>query len=374
MLSPCLCLSLILHRCHVGYAFLPKPYQNSNPKRISNELKLQQMTNTNFLIPLKASTFDLNEDINPKNTLPEKTNAPSEMEFWLDLRDTALTPQDALSYLYKELSSDYSSYGWEVITKQEEEATSVYPTVVIPDMFQRILLDDNVHLKKKKKNIFSMHNLDVIYHSSETNILQSETRLSRQESSVSSSIFGKSLPISSSSDIMMYPMTAMECLSTHQWVLLDYSKNFPSQDETERITKVSDLIQFLSLSTKNSSSGWLQSGGSGLILTSSDMENQSTTSDEIGGGGIAVVCKTRTDLLKAGVALQQYQFSTSFLSSQSISTSASGIAFVESTSRSSERCFENQPLVAMVLPFDASLWKTVAFLYGVSPSSKDEEQ
>jgi len=353
-------------------AFLPRYYPTATG--ISNKWNPQKPGISRRFYLLQASTYNLDEEIDPQSNLSESTDIVSDTEFWLDLRDTALTPQDALSYLYRELASDCSMYGWKLrrTEKGDEDydATSIDPDIIIPDLIHRIMLNDNTFVKKKnKRESILFQDLDLIFHSSDTNLLHLETNVSSENMSTESSFcFGRSLQISpSSDDTMMHPMTAMDCLSSQQWVLLDSANNLSFGDETERMSKVSDLIQFLSFSNNDD----LAASSSGLILTSSSTNKE--VSDPSTQGGVAVVCKSRSDLLIAGQALQQYQFSTSLSSSQSILTSESGIAFVQDSSDNGDVKIKNPSKTAMVLPFDASLWKTVAFLYGQSLFSHDEE-
>ena len=316
----------------------------------------------------------------------------SSTEFWLDLRNTAIAPRAALHYLYNDLYTDFDSFGWKsTLTEQGNR--------IIPNLVQRILIseEDLSQLSKGIPNFSSssssksqdyyidqfllehIQSLDLVYLDKSSNTLipyiPSVTK-EKNDSSIETltSPIGKRIPISSDPSTIVDPISAMEYLSKqNQWVLIDHQSSSDESEDgsNERNKKVIDLIDFLAITSGSSGSGG--SGGSNLVLGESNTnKNSEKEQDEIvGGGGLAITCRTTKELLLNGASLQQYQYRAG--KGQYHSMSDGGIALMCSNSDGFEDDRMTQK-VAVVLPFDMSIWKTAAFMFGQSKDDEEESE
>ena len=238
-----------------------------------------------------ASTIsnDLSEDWTP-------------VELWLDLRGTAITPRMALSKLDEDSFLPASKV---LVSIQDAQRAVQFSEVGDPDMLVVDESDDSFYDAK----IPSIH-------------------------------YG--IVVTLDGDSFVDPIPALETTTKGGWVLID-SVGGDEAYMKARHEAVSNLIDFIS--------GGLSLGGDSFSLataTENVVVEGSTYNSEV--GGIAVVCRTKADLIEAANALQS-------IGSGSLTTTESGILLKVEPSDSSSASAKESLRSAFVLPFDMSLWK-----------------
>ena len=333
-----LLLFYIPNETHSFSFFIPSSIRNLH---YINKNYFSKTKITSNLLQRRISTSsdsDLNQEDKTFHESP--TNTPNiekstRFEFWLDLRDIAITPYAALDYLYKECEKE-----WKLMSNDDISIS------VFPHLMDRILIssssrsntrtvstDEDVdpvllkHLKSLDMLYFDESQTNLLSHNSDTNVVP----------------VGKRFPISLDPKVMIDPIPAMEYLSHDQkspaWVVMDYPSKSSISETTScksvesRLQHISDLVHFLS-----------------MTMPSAKQMNTK---------GIAILCKTNLELMQSASYLQQFQ------SFDSISkTSDSGIVFIPTQGHTHDtQNYDETIQAAIVLPFDMTLWKTVIHMF-----------
>ena len=283
--------------------------------------------------------------IHPSSSMLESDG--SRPELWLDLRMTALFPDQVVDYLIEQLIEDNDG---EELVSPDAAGYSECP-------FDRILLsDESFQLTLNKKSEYTDGLVDILYIPTEA---KDQVAISDCTSNGGMSVpfgsiayMGKEDPATTVDD----PIISLDVLSSGKWmVLLDEDDGVDAADEPKRVDSISSFLQ---LAVASSGGFSLFGGGDsdgGLILE----DNTDTQKDKLNQGGVAVGCSSKSMLVQMASLLQTIQ------SGSSVSTTESGI-LIQSSENKSDCDTETEPALrfALVLPFDLTLWKTALLLYG----------
>lgn len=153
-------------------------------------------------------------------------------------------------------------------------------------------------------------------------------------------------------DSLSDPMAALEVLQKG-WVVVD-SDGIP--DEDKRAQAVTGLVDFLFAGFSTPSESLLlgvkddikKSPPGGSAADHSDARGAASTST----AGIAIGCKTKSDLFRAGISARSLQM-------RNLATSDSGILVQMEPSDEGAPA----PPLAVLIPFDALLWKAASVFF-----------
>jgi len=179
------------------------------------------------------------------------------------------------------------------------------------------------------------------------------------------------------------PLSVLDDVSKKQWVLLDIQ-----QQEDDDVNNgvgtgaIFNLLELVSNSIQFGAGSWDLLGGNtrNIIGDNSATDKDVLPLDGHGVGGVGMTCSSPSSLMEMAAIIQSLS-----PGSKGYRTTESGIFVqqsLEGTSSSSSECStgssrgsssrgimddENNPLTvnyAIVMPFDASLWKAASFLLG----------
>uniref|UniRef100_A0A7S2HI02 Uncharacterized protein n=1 Tax=Helicotheca tamesis TaxID=374047 RepID=A0A7S2HI02_9STRA len=181
--------------------------------------------------------------------------------------------------------------------------------------------------------------------------------------------------------LLLDPILAMDTITSNKWVLVDTTSSNTKNSETERYESITSLVEFMG--------GILSSNPSSpLLLHTTPTTHDDTTNHE--KGGIALSCTTKQDIFQAGVSIQSLLCSQS---SSAVQMTESGILLphiMEREEAEFEEGVVDSTMIqrdgddgggvggggvirsAVVLPFDAMLWKSALIVFGDDEGYDDE--
>lgn len=258
---------------------------------------------------------------NKRRISPHAT--PHAREYWLDLRDTAILPNEALKFLEQNLFLRQ-----EDIVSSKDLDTAQLKALSLVD---RVLLSEGMFQKSLSHECY----VDIMYTPDGDSLLVANDDRLKQSFPI-----GKVVACVHNEN--MDPLAALETTGDGGWLLVD-SKSYDTETIDWLARQVSGLVAFLLSATSASDA----SHTSGLLIPTT------ISTGSLPSGGVAIACKNKAAFLETNVALEQS------LGARMITTSTeSGI--VLPTGMPDSRPGEDAPLrTALVLPFDVMLWETV---------------
>jgi len=152
----------------------------------------------------------------------------------------------------------------------------------------------------------------------------------------------------------------LEAVTNGAWVVLDVDES--NVAESDGFGTVSSLVEFVASGATSDSP--LLFGGGGSLLSGGEAQTAESFSGEGSIGGVALTCESNDDVVKASSLLKSALYGGGLI------TTDSGILLQKSESdcdESNDTTKEKSKEIlqsAVVLPFDAQLWKTAAFVFG----------
>ena len=243
-------------------------------------------------------------------------------EYWLDLRDTAVLPIEALQFL------DQNIFGEGDTLKVNAHSREQKRELRILSYIDKILLSEDSFQKALGTNV--CRELPLLYTPAGDEILIANNNELRQS-------FQMGRITLCETNVVVDPLMAMEITGDGGWLLIDSLTN--EMEETNWLeNQVSSLLGFLLSMTQVSETV------NGLLLHTTSVGSSSQ-------GGVAVACKCKRAFLQMCVALEQS------LGASMITTSTeSGI--VLPTGMPGKPGDKDRLNTALVLPFDVMLWET----------------
>mmetsp|Transcript_17268 Transcript_17268/g.40695 ORF Transcript_17268/g.40695 Transcript_17268/m.40695 type:complete len:348 (+) Transcript_17268:39-1082(+) len=290
----------------------------------------------------------LAEDLDTQDIEPQGDdfcNDDSKMQqFWLDLRGTAIRPNEALAFLQE--------FVYETENESSEDSAKLLPnlpsTFDIRDLVDRIIVSEDIFASMVESGIPTG---PLLYVTKDGLLAENSQALNQ------SLIKGTVLKASSG---FIDPVTAIEVAgSDSAWVVIDQEQD---EDEVKDIDvwtqQLEGLVQILSASRTGSP---LSLSDFSLIGDQPGAEQQSDLKRAPNSaGGLAMLCRTLPMLL----SIDQCLASLSLASSGTTETESGILLSTASTnddmkdSSSSNRSIPR----ALVLPFDLRLWRTASEL------------
>jgi hypothetical protein len=244
-------------------------------------------------------------------------------ELWLDLRETAIAPREALQFLEKQLYNKNDNMSMDTSDVSPRKVLSLIDKVLLPEeIFAKVVArGDDI-------------GFPLLYTVNDESILVEGNRQTNQSCPSGKIVTCRHTEI-------LDPLTAMDITSIGQWLFVDKTDG---SDEYERILwlekQVAGLVDFLSSTTAApilSSQGLLVPSISDKILSRK--------------GGVAVSCRTRTAFVQLNSALEQ-----SLCSTLVTRTTDSGILVTVEAPLGGE-ISPPSLRTALVLPLDLRIWE-----------------
>jgi hypothetical protein len=246
-------------------------------------------------------------------------------ELWLDLRQTAIAPREALQFLEKQLYTNNDNMIVDIADIPPRKVLSLVDKVLLSkELFGKVVArGDDV-------------GLPLLYTMDDESILVEGNRQTNQS-------FPSGKIVTCRHTEILDPLNAIDITSTGQWLFVDKTDG---SDEYEKILwlekQVAGLVDFLSATT---AAPVLSFQDSGLLLPSISNKSHSMK------GGVAVSCRTRTAFVQLNSSLEQ-----SLCSTLITRTTDSGILVTAEAPLGSDI---SPPTIrtALVLPFDLQMWE-----------------
>ena len=191
-----------------------------------------------------------------------------ELELWIDLRGTSLTPKSALEL-------------WELEGNNQNgcSTSNGHDMDCLPRVpFVKCLLSSTEKLQD-----YTNSHLGILLVANDEEDDDMPTIYQQTDPSSKESTIGKVLTLqrtSTSIPILPDPLPSIELVSRNQWVIID-TNNWKKINEEERIGMVLPMMELISsgFSTNN-------------------------TGGDVGGGGVGITCHTKNEIVKAAMFIQ----------------------------------------------------------------------
>lgn len=245
-------------------------------------------------------------------------------QYWLDLRDVAILPSEALKFLEEHVSDDYGT----------SDPIRYDPIHQLVD--QVIISEDAFYREISRQNVFGSK---ILYASNDGGDLVGHDPFMLQSIPI-----GKVITCRESS--VVDPLYALEITTDGGWVLIE--SELPDEGFDWLANRIRALVDFLLSASASSSSPSFTTLGSSLI-SGLFIPTYNARRSKI--GGVAVSCRSKTTLMQINGALEE-SMTTVML------TSATDSGIVLATGMT-DRPLDAILKTALVLPFDAVLWRTL---------------
>jgi len=291
----------------------------------------------------------------------QRISPPKDLELWLDLRDTALFPKEAISYLNENLDG------------------------ITPEIIDRVILSEKIMdkvIKQEKEN--TKDDFISLYVPSYSDDLVMSCQQNQQSIPCGKIIMSKR-------GVMFNPMSAHEIvIDKGGWILLERNSDVKESDWME---EVSSLMTFLSSSTLSSStsSSWMLDAtpltpkGSGTGKKNDD-NPPIKQYDTPAGNGMAISCPSRSLLVEIGKAiLSQTGLPSGTYTSPGgimLPTSNGALPVLDNGNEilSLDKLLEtgnknnnekDHLTIALAIPLDIKVWQTAIDLLFTDPGDED---
>ena len=284
-------------------------------------------------------------------------------QLWLDLRDTAFFPHEALRFLQDQCCNRDDNNHQPAFLQEAGGAALLHlidGVLVSQDMFEKIALQESQIIGKQSFVLF--------YETDDTKELIANSASAQM-----------SIPVGKIAEDID-PMLALDVVvDQKKWLLLDpkYTYKSDTEDDSAATTKaqVSSLLQFVSASSMTLSPGERFTSSSGLIVpgltgASDDDSPESSTTTR---GGIAIVCPDQSAFLNMDLSVAEFRSSV-----RPTTTTESGLLVPSDESNSLDdtgHTIDDEtfllPSTALILPLDLRMWQTAMVLRQMEDDAGD---
>ncbi|CAJ1940633.1 unnamed protein product [Cylindrotheca closterium] len=282
-----------------------------------------QYMNRRSCRPTSPRLFDTSSNTDSSDDAPSTSK---KVEFWLDLRETAILPTAALEFLRENLSDD------------DEDS----PCLEID--IDRILVATNKAQAYREISDEDFIQPALLYVSKDN-----DSELCSTKDGVTES-FGEIVAMNGSAGVEN-PLKVIQTLSSGKWIVLVQRCNEKDVEES-MLNTVGD---FLEIASNSISGSWLAALTSDSPLAYPSKDLVVPHSQEMGegtnGAGVAIKCSSSTSLMQLASSIE---FSGSGMSTTMLD---SGILIQDVMTDK-----RNLP-IALLLPFDVSIWRVANTLY-----------
>jgi hypothetical protein len=270
-------------------------------------------------------------------------------QLWLDLRETALFPHEALGFLQDQCLKQRF--------KGTDNQGAILGELIDAILVSPSILDKIVSNERSTDRDPDLFDYALLYVSDKTRELVMSTALQQ------------SVPIGTvqACDPRTMPdLNITESIETivHQkdWLMLEIPRSAQSSDSQSWLLKqVSSLLQLTMSSAQTLSPESFEESSSGLFLPGVGKESASfmlDTSDdaEAGGGGIAVACIDRNMFMNVDAILAEHCQSSGD-SDVALTSTASGLLLFPDVTDDNEKNQQVRFSTALLLPLELNMWE-----------------
>jgi hypothetical protein len=275
------------------------------------------------------------------------TQQQKQQEVWLDLRATAMNPNEAIFFLNELVTENYQ-YGSSNTNKNTTTTTTI---VDLKQFIDRILVNEATIVRGRASGKLEDCSVSLLYETS----TKQEVMAYEHNTNTLSIPFGRRIECAPT--VMIDPVAALDLLveTSNQWVLMDADPVFFRNNNkiswwTEQVSGLLDII------TSNIHNKDAAASASGLFLPGvASIRNKQQRM----GGGIAIVCPTTSALVEIDAIVAQRMLSSQM-------TACDTGLFIPTTTGLDNDDDESKGAVglatALVIPFEAAVWKTLLAL------------
>ena len=260
------------------------------------------------------NAMEVNGDFNPRR---------SRREYWLDLRESAVMPNEALQFLE-----------WNTFQESEIDTPGIHSLV------DKVLLSEDGFYRSISSD--SATSTPLLYTTANGSELVANDIARDQSFPIGTTYSCKYMDL-------VDPLLALDATSNGGWFLVDAIIADEPEVEDWLSSQISSLAQLLASASPTTERSEIP----GLILPSTSRSRQLKDKPV---GGLAVTCRTRATLLRACSVLSQTVGASSVTT-----TTESGILVPTGQSSSGEQELSSLR-IALVLPLDVMLWETAGDL------------
>lgn len=258
------------------------------------------------------------------------------VQLWLDLRQTTISPQTALLHLTNDI--------WDEYTPPSDKSFLV----------DKVLVNHNHNIDCIANDIRDEFETEVglLSFSEETNELF-EMNSEGVMIPIGHVVNVKDENGNGVININVDPMPILETVSRGEWVLLDVNENVDSGS-------ISSLVELVSSTSTAGVFGGLAASAGELSLSSSPSASSSP-------GGIGFSCQSEASVVEIGGLIKSFSGNKVYERTKSGILVQSLDEGEDNNERTNDFGGGGAPLeYAIVMPFDAMLWKTSSFVFGAS--------
>ena len=304
------------------------------------------------------------EEEEEDTALSSTTTPPnSSRQLWLDLRGTAIRPEEALAFLDEFLMHDEGVENHDDNDKNEKEYNEFSPKPTIIDLIDCILLPSDTFDEISPKGV-ALQQVDLLLVDNESNLVQDATT-----GQVKGAFIKNTNDDSSLTSLWMNPLYVLDLYNKGDWILFESStagSNDAQEELTEWVEQIGSLLQLLpataaphSLETPSglvlpsySSSSSLVAGDD--LASSSSSSSSSPNKEASKQGGVGICCTTRQAVFGIDTLLEQVLSNVS-----SMESPESGILLLTTKSDDAASSLDMPITSALILPFELNLWRAV---------------
>ena len=276
------------------------------------------------------------------------TAPPTQRQHWLDLRGTAIRPDEASAFLDEFLLKDDDKTKEKEKDQEEQESS---PSIT--NWIDCIIVPSGTFREISPRNVASKVDLLIV---DDDNSNSNQSKLVHDATGDIKGIF-----MSTDASTFLNPLDTLDLYNKGDWILFESGDNVDNNNDTNELTawveKIGSLLQLLPATAVPET----METPSGLILPSSSSLSSSTLTSRDGSvaeppampqrGGVGIYCTTRQAVFSVDALLEQVLSSASTTESPEsgillLTTNASDVVDIPITS-------------ALILPFDLNLWRAV---------------
>ena len=342
---------------------ISRPYNHDNPIFFKSRCSFENPRSFKRTIVYGSLENEIKEDMtspvstnsnrNENDDIPmnKKEQTSIGIEFWLDLRDTAILPSAALSHLLETLDGDT------LLNDNDDKVffiDKVLTTTTNEDYTKNVksFVDwVTQHMEEQFENL-----IEIIY---ETKKKEDSSTISifsaTSETSTNDESFGIRVDLFQDDKSQLTdPIPALQCVSQGKWVIIQPNDDNNDNNEQQRKIALDSLVELLVASTSSLSS----------LVLNDDNDSKGATNN-VDMGGVAIACQSKSDIIHTGSIIQSLLGNGS-----SITCTDSGIYI---PSDNNDQSSPTLLKFAIVLPMDVMLWKTAFFIFGKTEEEDEEE-
>jgi hypothetical protein len=331
------------------------PTLSSRPRRERYIFRLLAEPEVQFLVPDPEARDRNGKDTRglgkrlrlKKDACIVNTVRSKKHQLWLDLRETALFPDEALRFLQDQcLNQRFKGTDIQgAILGELIDAILVSPSI----------LDKIVANERSTDSDPDLFDYTLLYVSDKTRELVMSTALEQ------------SVPIGTvqacdprSMPDLNFTKSIETIVHRREWLILEIPRSAQSSDSQSWLLKqVSSLLQFTMSSTQTLSSESFEESSSGLFLPGLGKDSASfmldTSDDTEVGGGIAVTCIDRNMFMNVDAILAQHRQSGD--SDVALTSTPSGLLLFPDATDDDKKIQPVRFFTALLLPLELNMWE-----------------